>query len=122
MGERTGTAARRWRQAGADVATNDLAETEDSSIPHARVPARVVRDLGFDFIFGCPPCDYLNNASVVVARLHIEQGRFEALEEAVATFREWYHAAAPLAVMENSVMNPYASRLLGMRPTEVVNP
>ena len=120
MGERTGTAARRWRQAGADVATNDLAETEDNRIPHARVPARIVRDLGFDFIFGCPPCDYLNNASV--ARLHIEQGRFEALEEAAATFKEWYQAAAPLVVMENSVMNPYASRLLGMRPTEVVKP
>ena len=42
MGERTGTAARRWRQAGADVATNDLAETEDYRIPHARVPARIV--------------------------------------------------------------------------------
>ena len=56
-----------------------------------------------------------------MARLHIEQGRFEALEEVAATFRELHHAAAPLVVMENSVMNPYASRLLGMRPTEVVN-
>merc|ERR1712153_243733 len=63
LGERTGTGARRWTQAGAQVVTNDLDESEEEGIAHAQVPALLVQDLGFDFIYGCPPCDYLSNAS-----------------------------------------------------------
>ena len=88
LGERTGTGARRWRQAGALVVTNDLDESEEDGIAHAQVPASLVQDLGFDFIYGCPPCDYLSNASV--SRLHVEEGRFEAMLEALGTFRRWW--------------------------------
>ena len=120
LGGRTGTAARRWRQAGAEVVTNDLEESEEANILHAQVPASLVQDLGFDFVYGCPPCDYLSNAGV--SRLHIEEGRFEAMEEAVTTFRSWHRASSPLVAMENSKMHPYARRLLGMGPSQVVRP
>ena len=120
LGERTGMAARRWRQAGAEVVTNDLEESEEATILHAQVPAPLVQDLGFDFVYGCPPCDYLSNAGV--SRLHIEEGRFEAMEEAVTTFRSWHRSSSPLVTMESSKMHPYARRLLGMSPSEVVRP
>ena len=45
LGERTGTGARRWRQAGALVVTNDLDESEEEGIAHAQVPASLVQDL-----------------------------------------------------------------------------
>ena len=118
--ERTGTAARRWRQAGADVMTNDLEPSEDSSIPHAQVPAGLIQDSGFDFVYSCPPCDYLSNASVSL--LHTEEGRVEAMAEAARTFLSIYHVRAPLSVVENSKMNPYAKQLVGLSPSEIVRP
>lgn len=120
VGERTGTAARRWRQAGADVMTNDLEPSEDPSIPHAQVPAELIQDSGFDFVYSCPPCDYLSNASVSL--LHKEEGRIEAMAEAVKTFLSMYHVRAPLSAAENSKMNPYATQLLGLSPSEIVRP
>ena len=120
LGERTGTGARRWTQAGAQVVTNDLDESEEEGIAHAQVPAVLVQDLGFDFIYGCPPCDYLSNASV--SRLHVETGRFEAMLEAAGTFKRWYQSRAPLVVMENSKMHPYARRVLSLTPNEIVRP
>ena len=118
--ERTGTAARRWRQAGADVMTNDLEPSEDTSIPHAQVPAELIQDSGFDFVYSCPPCDYLSNASVSL--LHTEEGRVEAMAEAAKTFLSIYHVRAPLSVVENSKMNPYAKQLVGLSPSQIVRP
>ena len=118
--ERTGTAARRWRQAGADVMTNDLEPSEDASIPHAQVPAELIQDSGFDFVYSCPPCDYLSNASVSL--LHTEEGRVEAMAEAAKTFLSIYHVRAPLSVVENSKMNPYAKQLVGLSPSQIVRP
>ena len=42
--------------------------------------------------------------------------------EAVGTFRRWYQSRAPLVVMENSKMHPYARRVLSLTPNEIVRP
>ena len=106
---------------GCDVCTCDLRATEVSAVAHARCPAHVVQDLGWDLVIAHPPCDYLTNAGAAMMRY--EPDRLEAMVEACRLFHSLWAARSPLVAVENPVMNARATRSLdGLRPTQTVQP
>ena len=120
LGESSAVVARMFTRAGADAATCDLMPSEDPDIPHFLGDASRIADLGWDLVIAHPPCTYLSNAGV--SWLTREPDRWEKVVNNADVFRRMYHARAPFVAIENAKMHRYARDLVGVRPTQYVNP
>ena len=122
--ERSAIISRHFQMAGFQVASCDLADSEDQSgqIPHYKGNCCDILHLGFDLIIGCPPCTFLSNCSV--PWLHVEPHRWVSMREAALLFRQIYNAPnCPFVVLENPVMSKYGRQLLdGLRPSYFTHP
>ena len=120
VGERNAVVARAFRDAGADVATCDLEESKDTSIPHYKGDAVDIQDLGWDLVVAHPPCTYLANSGL--CWLHRDPERWSHVVNNAAVFRTMYKAKAPFVAVENSKMHRYGRALVGVGPTQYVHP
>ena len=107
IGERTGVVATMFQKAGADVATNDLGETETPHIPHFQGDCTLIMDRGWDLIVAHPPCTYLSNAGV--SWLYRDPDRRAQLMWNAALYRQIRRAKVPFLAMENPKMHRWAT-------------
>lgn len=81
---------------------------------------------GWDLMIGHPPCTYLANSGV---RWLYHQGTRERVEErwgqlrlAAEFFLKLWRADIPRVVLENPVMHGHGQALIGMKPSQVIQP
>ena len=120
-GERHSVVAKMFLEAGAEVATTDLHDTDTPAIPHFKGDMNLVLDLGWDLVVGHPPCTYLSN--VAVAALYRDRSRVKEMNYSADLFRRVYHADAPFVAVENPTMHRHGRRRAACgAPTQYVQP
>ena len=113
--------AKMFQEAGADVATCDLKNSEFEGIPHYQGEAVNIQDQGWDLVICHPPCTYLSNAGV--SWLTDDPVRWQQMKQNASVFRTLFAAQAPFVVAENAKMHSHARTLIGnVRPTQYVHP
>ena len=118
--EKSAIVARAFKEAGCDVATCDLQDSEDCDIPHFKGDARLAVNLGFHLVIAHPPCTYLSNAGSCWLR---EPGRMDNMLSAARLFTDMINADAPFVAVENPVMHRHARAAInGLRPTQFIHP
>lgn len=105
--------------AGHDALSCDLLPT-DSPGPHYQGDVFDVIGDGWDLMVAHPPCTYLTNSGV--RWLHTQRDRWQGLIEGAAFFRDLLQAPIPRVAVENPVMHGWASRIVGCRQSQVVQP
>ena len=119
--ERHSVVAKMFQEAGADVATCDLYDTDTKGIPHFKGDASRIVDMGWDLVIGHPPCTYL--ANVGVSALHKDPARCTPMERSADFFRRIYNADAPFVAIENPVMHRRGrDRVASGPPTQYIQP
>ena len=120
VGETRAILARLFLEAGADVATCDLQDSESPEIPHFKGDSSLIQDLGWDLVIAHPPCTYLSNAGVMW--LTREKGRVDRAADAAALFRRIQATKAPFVAIEQPVMHRLARQLTASSPAQIVHP
>jgi hypothetical protein len=112
--------------AGHDAVSCDLLPSERPG-PHIIGDARgVVADVRPDLLIAHPPCTYLANSGV--RWLYGGKGttrdadRWRQMEQAALFFKDLLNAAVPHVAVENPIMHPYGRVLVGVEPTQIVQP
>lgn len=110
---------------GHDAWSCDLLPTERPG-QHIQGDVRKVVRWGWDLAVIHWPCTLLANSGVRWLYggkgREVDAVRWAKMEESARTFRELYDAPVPRLAMENPVMHGHALRIVGVRPTQVVQP
>lgn len=127
--EYSGKFRRALRSRGHDAISCDLLPTDDGDNQHHYQGD--VRDILYDNWEGMvahPECRYLTNAGVK----HLykdgrkengrDESRWASMREAAEFFRLLWDAPIPLVAIENPIMHGHGAELVGMRPTQIVQP
>lgn len=129
--ECSGVVRRAFRGCGHDAWSCDLLPALDGDPHHFQGDVREVLDGDWDVGIFHPECTYLCNSSVwALTRTppHPSPGvrygaaRVEAMHEAALFFRALYDAPIPRVAVENPIMHGRARTLIGVSPTQIVQP
>jgi hypothetical protein len=118
-------------KAGHDVISVDLLPTEQ---PGKHWQGDVWKFLklhpaeAFDFIIAHPPCTRLCNSGVL--RLYVngkksngvDMQRWADMEKAAKEFKRLTKLKCKRVIIENPVMHGYAAKIIGMKPTQTIQP
>jgi hypothetical protein len=119
--EYSGVVRRAFAARGHEAWSCDILPSEDDSPHHIQGDCLTVLDEGWDLLIGHPPCTYLANSGV--AWLHKQPERWVKLEDGARFFRRLWEAKVPKKALENPIMHKYAvERIMGLRPTQIVQP
>lgn len=96
------------------------------------------RFIAIRHLIGFPPCRYLCNSGIkhLVRRKptptfewddkiqrFVNRDRWKKMEQAALFFRcLWNHSLPEGTCLENSIMHPYALELIGVEPTQIIQP
>jgi hypothetical protein len=127
--ERSGVIRKAFRAMGHDAYSCDLAPTEDGSLFHLQMDVREALKRGrWDLFIVHPECTRLANSGVL--RLYVDgkkangrdEHKWRDMKEAALFFREMLSADVPAICVENPVMHGHAKRIVGMEPTQSIQP
>jgi hypothetical protein len=112
--------------AGHDAVSCDLLPSERPG-PHIIGDARdVVADVRPDLLIAHPPCTYLANSGVrwlyggKGARR--DESRWAEMVESAVFFSELLNAPVPMVAVENPIMHRHGRQIVGVEPTQIVQP
>lgn len=109
-----------FRARGHDAWSCDLLPTEAPG-PHFECDVRDVLDAGWDLLIAFPPCTYV--ANLANRWLYSQPTRWQSMIEGAVFIRELVTTeAVPRVAVENPVMGKWAKMVLGVEPTQVVQP
>lgn len=75
---------------------------------------------GWDIMIAHPPCTYLANSGV--CWLYRQEGRWNKMREGAKFFRELLTANIPKIAVENPVMHKYATKIIGRKQNQTIQP
>jgi hypothetical protein len=87
---------------------------------HIRGDVRPLLKEPWDLVIAHPPCTYLCNSGV--RWLKTELGRINLMELACIFFLDCLSANAPRVCVENPIQHGYAKELIGIAPTQIIQP
>ena len=128
--ERSGIVRDAFRSRGHDAVSCDLVPTEAPG-PHIIGNALAVLGDGWDLLIAHPPCTYLANLAnrwlwqttpPATPGVLVGPARWAALIEGATFFRELLAAPIGRVCVENPVMGRYARMVVGVGPSQVVQP
>lgn len=129
--EFSGRVRRAFRKKGHFAYSCDILPSEDNSPYHFQEKFEdfYEKDPNWDLIIAHPPCTYLCNSGV--RHLYIEGkkengrdlDRWEKMRGAAKFFSFiWNCAIVPRICIENPIMHGYAQNLIGVKPTQKIQP
>jgi hypothetical protein len=127
--ESSGAVRRAMRELGHDAWSCDLLPADDGDRHHLQRDVLEILNCNWDLGIFHPPCTYLtNSANGHLYRTESPTGavvgpaRWAAMIDAAAFFRQLLNAPIPMVAVENPVMNGHAAKIVGARPTQVIQP
>lgn len=122
--EFSGKVREAFRKLGHDAWSCDLLPSDDNSPFHLQKDILEVLKLAvndeWDLMIAHPPCTYLTNSGVTW--LYKQPERWKDLINGAVFFRELMNAPIPKIAVENPIMHKYASKIIGKRQTQVIQP
>jgi len=107
---------------GHDAVSCDLLPTEGAG-PHYQGDVRDIIGDGWGLMIAHPPCTYLTNSGVRWLYDHARfPNRWQDMVDGAVFFRELLEAPIPHVAVENPIMHNWAARIVGSKPTQVVQP
>lgn len=91
-----------------------------SPVPTIRVTCLTLLGGGFDLMIAHPPCTYLTNSGVTW--LHRDISRWLKLFEGAEFFKKLLQAPIKMKAIENPIMHKYARAIIGIQPTQRIQP
>lgn len=104
---------------GHDALSCDLFPT-DKPGPHYQGDVFDIINEGWDIMIAHPPCTYLTNSGV--SWLHKDIKRWPKLFEGAEFFKKLLDANIPRIAVENPIMHKYSKSIIGLRPTQIIQP
>lgn len=127
--ERSGIIRRALRDAGHEAYSNDLVPADDGSEFHLQMDVREAIAMGgWDAGIFHPVCRILANSGSkhLYKGMRKENGpnaeRWAALREAVDLFLACWNADIPRVAVENPIIHRHARELIGVGPTQIIQP
>lgn len=117
--EYSGAVRDAFMRQGHDAMSCDLLPTDVPGPHHQGDVFDVLHD-GWDLMVAHPPCTYLTNSGV--RWLYTEEKRWQHLIDGATFFRALLEAPIPRIAVENPVMHGWASKIVGKKQTQVVQP
>lgn len=121
--EFSGTVREAFIRAGHDAVSCDLLPTEIRR-PKSHFQGDVFDCLGecgpFDLMIAHPPCTFLANSGV--RWLYEHDGRWKDLIDGACFFRALWESDVPRIAIENPIMHKYAKQIVGVGPSQTVQP
>lgn len=114
-------------RAGHDAMSCDLEPTEKPG-PHYHGPVQDVLYAGWDLLVGHPPCTFMANSGAkhLYKGMKKENGpdplRWENMREAAKFFLLLWNAPIPRIALENPVMVGHAQKIIGVSPSQTIQP
>lgn len=129
--ESSGKTREAMRRRGHEAYSCDYLPADDGSDAHFQCDIRyVLRHMRgfFDLFIVHPTCTFLSNSGV--KHLYIDGKkcngpylpRWELMREAAAFFKEMYETDIERVVAENPIMHGHAQKLIGVAPTQIIQP
>lgn len=126
--ECSGVVRRAFRDRGHDAWSCDLKPAEDGG-PHIQGDAVEAAYWGcWDLLIAHPVCRFLANSGAkhLYRGMKKENGpdpeRWENMRQGAEFFLKFWRAPVPLKAIENPIMLGHAQRLIGAKPTQVIQP
>lgn len=109
-----------FRERGHEAFSCDLEDCSGGH-PEWHIKDDVMKWLwGWDMMIAHPPCTYLANSGVV--HLYKEENRWKNLIEGACFFRDLLNTNITKIAIENPIMHHYATRIIGERSTQLIQP
>jgi len=118
--EESGAVRDAFRALGHDAWSCDLQECSADPEFHIQGDVLEVINRGWDLMVGHPTCTYLCNSGV--RHLHTDPGRWIELFDAADFFKALWDAPIRMIALENPIPHKYATRLIGERYTQLIQP
>lgn len=124
--EYSGTVRDAFIRAGHDAMSCDLLPSESDLGPHHQGDVMDLLGDGWDLMVAHPPCTYLTKAGVRWLYEDSATGtstdRWKAMVDAAVLFRELLNAPIPRVAVENPQMHGFATKIIGAKATQYVQP
>lgn len=117
--EFSGTVRDAFTALGHDATSCDLLPTETPG-QHYQGDVFNIIDQGWDLLIGHPPCTYLTNSGV--RWLHSDPQRWQHLIDGAVFFRRLLEAPIPRVAIENPIMHRYATKIVGRKHDQLIQP
>ena len=104
---------------GHDAISCDLLPT-DSPGPHYQGDVMDIIGDGYDLMIAHPPCTFLSNSGV--SWLHKDISRWPKLFDGAEFFKKLLNAPIEKIAIENPIMHKYSKSIIGVMPTQVIQP
>lgn len=108
-----------FKAQGHDAWSCDLLPTERPG-QHIMDDVRNVLDWDWELGIFHPPCTYLTNSGV--RWLHSDPDRWTKLDQAAEFFKALWNAPIPHIAIENPIMHKHASKRIGIRRSQTIQP
>lgn len=105
---------------GHDAMSCDLLPTDSPGPHHQGDVNDILREGGWDLMIAHPPCTYLCNSGV--RWLYSDHERWQHLIDGAAFFRSLLEAPVPRIAVENPTMHGWASKIVGSKQTQTIQP
>ena len=104
---------------GHEALSCDLLPTESPG-PHYQGDVFDIINDGWDLMIAHPPCTYLTNSGVTW--LHKDIARWPKMFDGAEFFKALLSAKIPKIAIENPIMHKYSKSIIGVRPTQIIQP
>jgi hypothetical protein len=117
--EYSGRVREAFRKLGHDAWSCDLLPAEDNSPYHTQGDVRGM--IGhWDLMIAHPPCTYLSNSGV--CHLSRDPSRMAKMHQGALFFKQLMDAPIPHIAIENPIQHGHATKIIGRRQNQVIQP
>lgn len=118
--ETSGRVREAFRAKGHEAISYDLLPSDDNSPFHVQGDVLGALKEKWDMAIFHPTCTYLTNSGVTW--LHRDITRWPKLFEGAEFFKVLLNADIPKIAVENPIMHKYSRSIIGVRPTQIIQP
>lgn len=118
--EFSGVVRRAFAARGHDAWSCDLLPADDNDPKHITGDVVPILGNGWDLMIGHPPCTYLTTAGV--CWLHKDPTRWDKMRDGALFFLKLLEAPIPKICLENPIMHCYATDIIKVTKTQVIQP